>query len=118
MVSRTAYTQLGYSPLVLAGTILGLLLTYIAPVALAVFARRLCAIRRHFRLGLDGGRVPANLAILRHVVVDVLAVGGGAAGNRRNVYGVHDAIPPISMPAAAAVCGKAARKAMFPNCDD
>jgi hopene-associated glycosyltransferase HpnB len=38
MVSRTAYAQLGYSPLVLAGTILGLLLTYIAPVALAVFA--------------------------------------------------------------------------------
>ena len=38
MVSRTAYAQLGYSPLVLAGTILGLLLTYIAPIALAVFA--------------------------------------------------------------------------------
>jgi hopene-associated glycosyltransferase HpnB len=38
MVSRTAYAQLGYSPLVLAGTIFGLLVTYIAPVALAVFA--------------------------------------------------------------------------------
>jgi hopene-associated glycosyltransferase HpnB len=38
MVSRTAYAQLGYSPLLLAGTILGLLLAYIAPVALAVFA--------------------------------------------------------------------------------
>ena len=38
MVSRTAYAQLGYSPLLLAGTMFGLLLTYIAPVALGVFA--------------------------------------------------------------------------------
>jgi hopene-associated glycosyltransferase HpnB len=38
MVSRTAYAQLRYSPLLLAGTVLGLTLTYIAPVALAVFA--------------------------------------------------------------------------------
>jgi len=38
MVSRTAYAQLGYSRLVLAATILGIALTYIAPVALAVFA--------------------------------------------------------------------------------
>ena len=39
MVSRTAYAQLHYSPLLLAGTVLGLALTYLAPVALAVFAR-------------------------------------------------------------------------------
>jgi hopene-associated glycosyltransferase HpnB len=38
MVSRTAYAQLGYSPLLLAGTIAGLALVYLAPVALAVFA--------------------------------------------------------------------------------
>ncbi|HEY5063876.1 MAG TPA: glycosyltransferase [Xanthobacteraceae bacterium] len=38
MVSRTAYAQLRYSPLLLAGTVLGLALTYIAPVALALFA--------------------------------------------------------------------------------
>jgi len=38
MVSRTAYAQLRYSPLLLAGTILGLALTYLAPVALALFA--------------------------------------------------------------------------------
>ncbi len=38
MVSRTAYAQLGYSPLVLAGTIAGLALTYLAPVVLTVFA--------------------------------------------------------------------------------
>jgi hopene-associated glycosyltransferase HpnB len=38
MVARTAYAQLGYSPLLLAGTVLGLALTYLAPVALALFA--------------------------------------------------------------------------------
>jgi hopene-associated glycosyltransferase HpnB len=39
MVSRTAYAQLRYSPLLLAGTVVGLALTYLAPVALAIFAR-------------------------------------------------------------------------------
>ena len=37
MVSRTAYAQLRYSPLLLLGTVLGLALTYLAPVALAIF---------------------------------------------------------------------------------
>ena len=35
MVARTAYTQLRYSPLLLAGTILGMALIYVAPVYLA-----------------------------------------------------------------------------------
>jgi hopene-associated glycosyltransferase HpnB len=38
MVARTAYAQLGYSPLLLAATVLGLALTYLAPVGLALFA--------------------------------------------------------------------------------
>ncbi|MGB7078165.1 MAG: glycosyl transferase family 2, partial [Xanthobacteraceae bacterium] len=38
MVSRSAYAQLNYSPLYLAGTVFGLALTYLAPVALAIFA--------------------------------------------------------------------------------
>jgi hopene-associated glycosyltransferase HpnB len=38
MVSRTAYAQLRYSPLLLAGTVIGLAITYLAPVLLAVFA--------------------------------------------------------------------------------
>ncbi len=38
MVARTAYAQLRYSPLLLAGTVLGLTLTYLTPVALALFA--------------------------------------------------------------------------------
>jgi hopene-associated glycosyltransferase HpnB len=38
MVARTAYAQLRYSPLLLAGTVVGLVLTYLAPVVLALFA--------------------------------------------------------------------------------
>jgi hopene-associated glycosyltransferase HpnB len=38
MVSRTAYAQLRYSPVLLAGTIAGLALTYLTPVALTLFA--------------------------------------------------------------------------------
>jgi hopene-associated glycosyltransferase HpnB len=38
MVVRTAYAQLRYSPLLLAATVLALALTYLAPVALTLFA--------------------------------------------------------------------------------
>jgi len=38
MIARSAYAQLGYSPLQLAGTVLGLALVYLAPPVLAVFA--------------------------------------------------------------------------------
>ena len=38
MVARSAYAQLGYSPLVLAGTILGMALAYLVPPFAALFA--------------------------------------------------------------------------------
>ncbi|MBX9795750.1 MAG: glycosyl transferase family 2, partial [Sphingomonas sp.] len=38
MISRSAYAQLSYSPLLLAGTIAGLALIYLAPPLLALFA--------------------------------------------------------------------------------
>jgi hopene-associated glycosyltransferase HpnB len=38
MVSRSAYAQLNYSPLLLVGTLLGLFMVYIAPVMTALFA--------------------------------------------------------------------------------
>jgi hopene-associated glycosyltransferase HpnB len=37
MVSRTAYAQLRYSPLLLAGTVAGLAITYLAPAAFTLF---------------------------------------------------------------------------------
>jgi hopene-associated glycosyltransferase HpnB len=44
MVSRSAYAQLGYSPLQLLGTLLGLLIVYIAPVGMALFGAGLAQI--------------------------------------------------------------------------
>jgi hopene-associated glycosyltransferase HpnB len=38
MVSRSAYAQLDYSPLLLAGTLLGLVIVYIAPMMAVLFA--------------------------------------------------------------------------------
>src|SRR5436190_3933807 len=38
MVARSAYAQLGYSPLMLAATILGMALTYVVPPFMALFA--------------------------------------------------------------------------------
>jgi hopene-associated glycosyltransferase HpnB len=37
MIARTAYTQLNYSPLLLAGTVLGLVVTFLAPPLLFLF---------------------------------------------------------------------------------
>ena len=37
MVSRSAYAQLHYSPLLLLGTVLGMVITYLAPAILALF---------------------------------------------------------------------------------
>jgi len=39
MISRSAYAQLGYNPLLLLGTLLGLALTYLAPPLLAIFGQ-------------------------------------------------------------------------------
>ena len=38
MISRSAYAQLDYSPLVLAGALAGMVLTYLAPPLVAIFA--------------------------------------------------------------------------------
>ena len=38
MVSRSAYAQLRYSPLLLAGTVVGMALTYLTPPMLALLA--------------------------------------------------------------------------------
>jgi hopene-associated glycosyltransferase HpnB len=44
MISRSAYAQLQYSPLLLAGTVLGMVLTYLAPPFLALFGSGLAQI--------------------------------------------------------------------------
>jgi hypothetical protein len=47
MVARSAYAQLHYSPLMLVGAALGMVLTYFAPLGLALFTEgfsRLCGL--------------------------------------------------------------------------
>ena len=51
MVVRSAYAQLGYSPLLLAGTVAGLTLIYIAPVLLALFGQGLAQMLGFFTWG-------------------------------------------------------------------
>ncbi len=41
MIARSAYAQLGYNPLALLGTLLGLALVYAAPPLLALFGHGL-----------------------------------------------------------------------------
>ena len=109
MVSRTAYAQLHYSPLLLAGTVLGLALTYLAPVALAIFAGGVAQFLGLFVWLLMALAFQPTLRFYRAVA----AVGPGAAGDCGDLYGVHASIPPISMRAGAAACGKAAPKPIF-----
>ncbi|WP_044561846.1 glycosyltransferase [Azospirillum sp. B4] len=52
MVIRSAYAQLNYSPALLAGTVLGMLLTYVAPLLLALFDREAAGIFGAIALGL------------------------------------------------------------------
>ena len=41
MVARSAYDQLNYSPVLLAGTVIGMLLTYLLPPLFAIFGTNL-----------------------------------------------------------------------------
>jgi hypothetical protein len=41
MIAWTAYVQLGYSPWVLIGTCVGMLLVYVKPALATIFATRL-----------------------------------------------------------------------------
>ncbi len=84
MVARTAYVQLRFSPLILAGTVAGLALVWLVPPAVALFgtgpARWLAA-----GLGRLGRQLPADAAALPAVA----ALGAGAAGHRRVLHGGH-----------------------------
>jgi len=60
MVARTAYTQLRYSPQLLAGTVAGMLLLYAVPVAATVAGAR----RRNLALALPGAIAWATMSAL------------------------------------------------------
>jgi hypothetical protein len=44
MIARSAYTQLNYSPLLLAGAVLGLALTFLAPPLLTILGHGMAAV--------------------------------------------------------------------------
>ena len=85
MVSRSAYAQLRYSPLLLAGTVLGLALTYLAPVALTLFADGLAQYLGLVAWLLMAFALQADTA----ASIGCRRCGAGAAGDRGDLYGVH-----------------------------
>ena len=62
MVARSAFAELRYSPLRLAGAVGGMALVYLAPPLFAVFARGVGASGRRARLGDDGAGARADAA--------------------------------------------------------
>ena len=65
MIVRSAFAQLGYSPVMLALTVLMLALTYLAPPLLLLFGAACRGAVRRVRLARHEHRVPADLAGLR-----------------------------------------------------
>ena len=64
MVSRSAYAQLDYSPLLLAGTVPAWRWTYLVPAAAGAVRPRAGASGRARGLAADGHRLPADAALL------------------------------------------------------
>ena len=105
MIARTAYEQLGHSPLVLLGCVVGMALLYFAPVAMAVAAHgvtrwlgiaawllmAICfqpTLRRYGRSPLWGLALPGIAAFYLFATVDsaVRYYGGRGGGWKDRVY--------------------------------
>ena len=104
MVSRSAYAQLRYSPLLLAGTVVGMALTYLAPPLLALFASGPARWLGLAGLGPDGARVLADAAALRALA----RCGDWRCPPSRCATCCSRSIQPCNSPAARADCGRAA----------
>ena len=92
----------------------GMALTYLAPPLLALFGQRRRAAARPRHLGPDGGRVPADLAVLPAVA----AVGARAACYCARSTCSSPSIPPTNMCAARAAAGRGASQANRVGSDD
>ena len=110
MVSRSAYAQLDYSPLLLAGTVLGMALIYLAPPLLALFGQRARASGRRWRawllmaLAFQPMLRFYRLSPLWGLALPVI----GAALHAFTVQSAHR-----RSGAAAAACGRAAPRRMM-----
>ncbi len=85
MIARSAYEQLGRSPLLLAGTVAAMGVTYLAPPLLALFAVGRSAVHRRRNLAVDGAHVSTHAAVLPRQPF----VGRLVATHRRRLYGLH-----------------------------
>ena len=85
MVARSAYDQLNYSPLLLAGTVIGMTLTYLMPPLLAVWGT-----------GLAQGAGALTWALMTAAFYPIVrfykllaALGCGTPCHRRPLYAIH-----------------------------
>ncbi len=85
MVARSAYAQLGYSPLMLLGTFLGMVAVYAAAPVLAIFARESAQASGVLAWLAMAHRVPADPALLSRLA----ALGHRAAADRLRLRPVH-----------------------------
>ncbi len=109
MVARSAYAQLRYSPLLLAGTVVGHATHLPCAAAAGAVRQRRRAGDRHRRLAADGGRLHADLAILPRS----RSIGALRCLLLRSCTCCSPSIPPTSMCEDEAEAGRGGRK---PTC--
>ncbi len=114
MVARSAYAQLRYSPLLLSGTVAGMVLTYLAPPLLAIFGSGTARI-----LGLATW---ALMAIAFQPTLAVLPAVAASGASRCLLLPCNicssPSIPPINMCEDGAEAGRGACKPTYRNRDD
>jgi hopene-associated glycosyltransferase HpnB len=79
MVSRSAYTELRYSPLRLGGAVIGMALVYLAPPLLTIFARGASQAAGAFAWALMGAAFAPMMRFYRRPVAGALALPAIAA---------------------------------------
>ena len=88
MIARSAYAQLNYSPLLLAGTVLGMALTFLAGPLLVVFGSGISRVLGLLVYGLMAYSFQPMLRVLPGVAV----VEPRIAADRAGLYGLHAAV--------------------------
>ena len=104
MVVRSAYAQLRYSPLLLSGTVAGMVLTYLAPPLLAIFGSGAARMLGLATWAADGHRVPADAAVLPALA---------AMGRRAACH--CPAIPAVHPRFRLSICARTGRKLEGPR---
>ena len=103
-----------YSPLLLAGTVVGMTLTYLVPPSVRSVRASGSARCWSCRLCADGAGLPADLALLSSLAL----LGPGAAGHRPRLYGFHARFRLSALARHAADCGRGACRRRCRDADD